>query len=154
MARSERLQAGRADRALPVLDCALARMPGSRDRPAPQVALADPDPGRIVLLVPTLQRPRFAHDLDVPLGAIAGLDPDRAALTDDAPATGRLVVLDRRAADDRAYGWLAVDRPTTVGDVTVTPLLADPDTGLWVLAVAPSGADAVDLGGCAASDRG
>jgi len=126
------------------------RIPGARDRPPPETALVDGDPANVVLLVPPLSRPRFVHDLDLPAGSVAGLLPGLTDPAGDVLPYGRLAVLDTVAvAHDGAYAILRVDRPTTVGGVGLTPLVADPDAGLWVVAIDRPGDEPVDLDGCA-----
>jgi hypothetical protein len=49
---------------------------------------------------------------------------------------GQIVVHDRRAErHPDALAALEVTSATTVGAVTIEPLLADPNRGLWILAV-------------------
>jgi hypothetical protein len=138
-ARAPRLQAERDDRVVPVLDCALDAIPGSHDVPA------DPDPtsadqSEAILLVPGLQRPRLAVDLDVSLDRIHGTPASWAAPGPGFLPFGRLIYHDRvgdRPTD--AYTALEVDAPTAIGSVTLVPLLVDRDAGIWVLRIDRSG---------------
>jgi len=93
-----------------------------------------------VLLVPSLERPRFVVDAGVPLDKVGGtpatwLTPGPGFL----PA-GRVIVHDRlgdRPAE--AFAVLEVAQPTAIGSVTLLPAVADPTAGLWVLWIARTG---------------
>lgn len=145
-ARDQRFQAEHADRVVPVLRCAIARIPSAR---APDGPGGTPSAsGQVVALVPTLMRPRLARDLALPLFEIGGipvawLDPATSFLPE-----GRLVFHDRRG--DRpaeTYAVLEVATESTIDGVTLTPLLADEEAGIWVLALS-RGDDRLDLAAC------
>jgi hypothetical protein len=112
-----------SDRSVPVL------MAGLADAPAP--ASSQP---RVLVPVPVL--PRMAIDLDLLIGEVAGTDAARVDVTTGYPAPGQLM-LHSRAGDPALPGFeaLEVSEPTVVGEVTVDPLLADPDRGLWNLRI-------------------
>lgn len=77
---------------------------------------------------PVLIRPRLALDLDLPLWELVSGPPLPLASAD-------LIVYHDRAADQPAdrYALLEVSVPTDVDGVHLTPLLADPAAGLWVV---------------------
>ena len=134
-ARAQRLLAERADRTLPVIACLLRSVPGSHD-----VATAQAAVDRTVLLVPTLERPRFVVDADVPLDRVGGTPLAWLAAGPGFLPSGRVIVHDRlgdRPAE--TFAVLEVSTPTPVGAVTLVPVLADPTAGLWVLWVARPG---------------
>ncbi len=143
------LQAEHADRVLPVLRCALARIPGAGTFPDQAASLIATSPEQLVVLVPTLARPRFVHDLGLPLYQVGGL-PVTWATPGAGFLPGGAVVFHDRLGDrpDGSYGALEVDAVTQVGAVTLRPLIADRAAGVWVLAITrtPSGPD---LGSCA-----
>jgi len=112
-----------ADRAVPVLAAELAQT-----GPAP--------PGAVAVLVPGPIRPRLVVDLGLLLTAVGGTAAAKVDVAGGYPAAGQLVLHDR-TADAPAPGWadLEIEEPRTVGSVTLEPLLADPASGLWVIAV-------------------
>jgi len=118
---AQRTLAEHLDRTLGILDCG---------------GIAAADRSTVILLGPTLARPRLAVDLDLPLTAVAGLAP---AVLDSGPGflpVGRYVVHDRLA--DRPaepFEVLELDHTTTIGAVTLVPLLADAEAKLWVLRI-------------------
>jgi hypothetical protein len=94
------------------------------------------------VLVAGLERPRLAVDLGVPLDHIAGTPATWAQPGPGFLPYGRLVYHDRRAAgDDDAFAALEIVTPTTYGDVTLVPLLADEAEGIWVLRIDRAGGD-------------
>jgi hypothetical protein len=152
---AQRRLTAHADRAVPVLACALERIPGARDRPPPDTSLAGTVPEDVVLVVPSQTRPRLGRDLHVSLGLVAGLRPEIVDPATGLPTQGRLFLLDRRAdAAAEAFATLQVDRPATIGDVRLTPLLADAEVGLWVVAIDRPGQAPADLRGCAEVEAG
>ena len=117
---TQRLVAVNADGALDQLGCAMA-------------ALATDDPSGAVILVPGLERPRLAVDLDVPLDRVAGNGPSMVAPGPGFLPVGRLVYHDRLADQPpEAFDALEVDTPTRVGSMTLVPLRSDPSTGVWI----------------------
>lgn len=129
-----------ADRALPAIDAALAGLP------APVWATIDLDPSRVEsaaftprLYVPPLLAPRMAVDLGWPVWAIGGDSPISADPADLRVPVATIVYIDVNVG----HGATANDRPlevqalTHLGHVTVTPVLALPADGLWVLVLTP-----------------
>jgi hypothetical protein len=115
---------------VPVLEAALAGLPGSKD------VAAGPGQRQVVLYVPVPMRTLLAADLGIPLTRLgstsaAGLSaaPSLLAQTD--------LVVHSRAGDaaEPAYAELEVTTTSTVGGRTLTPLLVDPSNGLWIYAV-------------------
>jgi hypothetical protein len=148
-AREARLEAEDADRVLPVLRCAVDRLPGARRAVDPGATLLTVPATDVVLLVPVLERPRLVRDLDLPLFAVNALSA--SALDAQGPflPTGRLVLHDRLGdVPEGAFGGLEISTPVAHGDVTLVPLVADPARSVWVVAVQRPG-DQVDLSGCA-----
>ncbi|MGZ6345737.1 MAG: hypothetical protein ACXWOW_10535 [Candidatus Limnocylindrales bacterium] len=117
--------------AVPVLEAALARLPGTNDL----VAAAGQRP--LVLVVPVPMRTLLAADLGVPLTRLGSTS---AALLSASPGLlGKTdLVVHSRAGDapDPAYAALEVATQATVGGQTLTPLLVDATNGLWIYAVA------------------
>ena len=116
--------------AVTVLEVALAGVPGARDQ------VAGPGQRPITVVVPVPMRTLLAVDLSVPLTrlgsvTVAGLGPTGTVL-----GRAALVVHDR-AADpaDPIYQHLEAGTVTTYGGQTLTPLLVQPQTGLWIYAV-------------------
>lgn len=126
VSRSRRLAAD-TDRAVAVIDPELAavRSAGASIDPGDPVAGA-------VVLGPGPVFPRLVVDLEVALLAVEatrGADVDVAA---GYPSAGQVVF--HSVAGDVPAEWaeLQNDVAVVIGDVAVTPLLADPDRGLWV----------------------
>ena len=122
-----------ADAALPILRCAIASIPGGVPLPPPSTTLAIGQPTDSILLGPVLMRPRLAHDLALPLGSVAGVT---AAQLDPRTFLPRGLIVFHDRLSDRpvdAFRILEIHGPTTVGDVTLTPLLADAEEGTWIL---------------------
>ena len=94
------------------------------------------DPPNPAIIVPTPVRPRIAIDLGLPLTAVGGtnakiLDPSARPLD-----PGVMIVHDRRAeAVPAALRALEVGSISVVDGRTIEPLLADPERGLWIVAV-------------------
>ncbi|HEY8438449.1 MAG TPA: hypothetical protein VIK65_07525 [Candidatus Limnocylindrales bacterium] len=131
-ARTAQQEARHLDSILPVVRCAIAALPGGIPMPPATVALASQTPEMIAVLGPVLLRPRLAHDLGIPVGAVASI---AAAQLDPASflPVGTIAIHDRLS--DRpaaAFAALEVDAPRPVGDVTLTALVSDPDSGVWV----------------------
>jgi hypothetical protein len=95
------------------------------------VDAADPS-----VLVPLLLRPQLAIDLDLPLTAIARLNPADVPPNGHRLRPGQIVFHDRRGdGPDPAFASLEVDVPTVVGDVRLVPIASDPMRGWWVIRV-------------------
>lgn len=110
-----------ADRAAPVI---AARLAAANSSPSPAV------------LVPTSVRPRLVIDLGLSLTAVGGTDGLTVDPRSGVPARGQIIDHDRRA--ERRPDTLAaleIDRPVTLGDLRLEPLLADPARGTWIIAV-------------------
>jgi len=135
VAQTQLAIAENADRVLPAVASELSGIPGAGTFPPPDAPMAD-DPGDMILLVPPLERPRFAVDLDLPLtqvssAPLAWLQPGDAFLP-----YGDVIVHDTLAERVHAYDVLEVDQPATVGAVTLEPVVADAVNGIWVLRIA------------------
>jgi hypothetical protein len=149
-----RSQAEQADRVLPLLRCALASIPGGVAWPPPRDVLDPIPPDELVLIVPGLLRPRLTRDLGLPLNAVGGaaasaLDPAGSFLP-----TGTIIDHDRSAdRPEEAFAILEIDRPTTVAGLTLTPLLADADAGIWVVWIGRAGGLPAPTACAAASSR-
>lgn len=133
-----------ADAALPTLRAALDQIPGARQGPPAGV---DWDHGTLppaVLLVPGLARPRLAVDLQLPLSNLTSLVPAAAVPGPAFLGCADLVFHDR--SNDLpidGYGILEIEAPVNVGgDVLLTPLVAQPAGGYWLISVQRSGAAA------------
>jgi hypothetical protein len=150
-ARDARFEAEDADRALPVLQCAVDALPGARRSVDPAATLISVPPEDVVLLVPALERPRFVRDLDLPLFAVNGLSASTLDTQGPFLPTGRLVLHDRIGdRPEEAFAPLEISAPASHADVTLVPLVADPARSVWVVAVQRPG-DRVDLSGCAST---
>lgn len=129
-ARDARQLAANERAAVPVLQAALAGLPGSHD------LAAGPGQRPLVLVVPVPMRTLLASDLDVPLTRLGstsagGLSPPPGLL----PKTELIVHSRVGDARDPAYAELEVGTATTVSGQTLTPLLVDVTNGLWIYAV-------------------
>jgi hypothetical protein len=112
--------------ALPALRTALGAIPGVTDWPGP-------GDGRLpALFVPTILRPQLAIDLGLPSTQIAGTSGAGLRTDGTYPIVGQIIFHDQHPEADPAFDFLEVSSPTTVGKITITPLLADPAMGLWV----------------------
>ena len=133
LARSQLLAAEHADRALPVVSCLLDAIPDSRSLPT-DASLERPRAGGAILVVPTLERPRFAVDAGLPLDRVGGTGAAALVAGDGFLPDGRIVVHDATVdLPVEAFRVLEVTQPTAVGGLTIVPVLADPTAGLWVL---------------------
>ncbi len=125
----DRSVAAHLDRALPILEGALAGLPGAQEPTRGSITAPVRDP--VVLVTGTLLGPRAAVSLDLPASRVGTLAPAPA------PGTlrpGQVVYHDRAAvADPAAYRWLELAAPGPIGGVWAEPLLADPSAGVWVL---------------------
>jgi hypothetical protein len=131
VARTQLQLAQNADRVLPEVAGELSRIPEAGTFPPPDAPMAG-DPADLILLVPPLERPRFAVDLDLPLtqvssAPLAWLEPGEGFLP-----YGDVIVHDTQAERVYAYDVLELDQPTTVGGVTLEPVVADVANGVWV----------------------
>jgi hypothetical protein len=134
--RDERLLAEDADAVEPLLRARLDAVPGSRTIPAGASVVEGSTLAQASVLVPVLQRPRLALDLDVPLTNIAGLTPAVASAAGTELRRGQLIFHDRLG--DRppsAYASFEVTTPTAVGSVRLDPIAFDARRGWWVLVV-------------------
>jgi hypothetical protein len=122
---------------VPDLRRVLAGVPGIRAWPtdgSPTKAIGS----RAVLLAPVLTVPQLAVELQLPLSSIAGTAG--ASITTDGtyPRPGQVVFhqvdRDTPAAPFRLF---EVARPTTVGRITLDPLLVDPAHRFWLLRIEP-----------------
>jgi len=130
-ARTQLQQAAHADDVLPVLSAEAAAVPGAGTFPAPDAPMSG-DPADLVVLVPPLERPRLAVDLRLPLTQITSAPPAWLMPGPGFLPYGDVIFHDELADRGGVYNVLEVDSPTTVGDVTLTPIVADPAAGLWV----------------------
>ena len=107
------------------------------DRAAPVVrAAVDPTLDGPALLVPLPIRPRMAVETDLALTELAGTDPAAIDVAGGTPAVGQLIVHSAAGDPDLpAFADLETDRERAVGGVTVEPLLADAERGLWVIRI-------------------
>jgi hypothetical protein len=86
------------------------------------------------MYVPTTVRPRVTIDLGLTLPQVGSTD--RLTVADAGLKAGQIIVHDRRAEGrPDALSALELTTATTIGEVSVEPLLVDPSRGLWVLAV-------------------
>jgi hypothetical protein len=131
-ARTAQQEARHADAVVPVVRCALATLPGGVSVPPATTSLAPQTPDTIKVVGPVLLRPRLARDLDIPLGAVSRVAP--AELNPDTFLRAGVIAVHDRLSDrpTEAFRVLEVDRPTSVGTVLLTPLVADPVQGVWV----------------------
>ncbi len=115
---------------VPVLEAALAGLPGSRD------LAAGPGQRQVVLFVPVPMRTLLAADLGIPLTRLGSTSAGGLSAAPSLLAQTDLVVHSRAGdAADPAYAELEVATASTVGGRTLTPLLVDPSNGLWIYAV-------------------
>ncbi len=148
-AYSVRTQAEHADAVVPVLGCGLDAIPGSRDLPPADAPMAD-DPREAVVLVAGLLRPRLAVDLALPLGKVIGTPAAWLEPGDSFLPAGNLVFHDRLGdRPPEAFTILEGSQPVVVDGTSLTPLVADPASGVWVQWIQRSGApaDAPTCGG-------
>lgn len=116
--------------AVPVLEAALAGLPGSRD------VATGPGQRQVVLFVPVPMRTLLAADLGVPLTRLGSTSAGGLAASPSLLAQTDLVVHSRAGdAADPAYAELEVATVSAVGGRTLTPLLVDPADGLWIYRV-------------------
>ena len=116
--------------AVPVLQAALARLPGTGD------LAAAPDQRPLVLVVPVPMRTLLAADLGVPLTRLGSTSASLLAASPGLLEKTDLVVHSRAAdASGPTYAALEVATTATVGGQTLTPLLVDATDGLWIYAV-------------------
>jgi hypothetical protein len=123
-----------ADRVLPPVAAELSHISEAGTFAAPDAPISD-DPAQVILLVPPLESPRFAVDLDLPLTQISTVA--RATLVPGAGFIphGNVIVHDALVERRDAHQRLEIDRPTQYGDVTLEPIVADPGNGVWVLRI-------------------
>lgn len=90
--------------------------------------------GPVKLIVPVLLRPRFALDANLPLWEVQSGSPFPLTTSDS------FLIFHDRTADvpPGRYPELEIDQPTTIDSSVVTPLLAQPSAGCWVLQVEPA----------------
>lgn len=140
---AQRVLAEHLDRSVTILRCRVA--PLVVPPPASAGVASASDPSAIVLLGPILARPRLAVDLGLPVSAVAGLSPAVLASGAGFLPQGGYVVHDRIGdRPEEPFRVLEVDRSTTIGGVTLVPILVEADSGLWVLRVDRSGSPATD----------
>ena len=125
--RRESLAAARADSVLSVVRGALG---------------SSSDPTTVILLVPSLMRPRMAVDLGIDLTAIGGLGAGSFAT----PASvlgvpGRILIHDPGAEGPNVSGFNVLEtRDPIIAGVRLVPLLVDPVHRIWVYQVPASAA--------------
>ena len=116
--------------AVPVLEAALATLPGTDD------LAAGPGERPLVLVVPVPMRTLLAADLGVPLTRLGSTSAALLAASPGLLGKTDLVVHSRAGdAPDPAYAALEVATPATINGQTLTPLLVDATNGLWIYAV-------------------
>jgi hypothetical protein len=118
--------------ALPTIRTAVEAMPGVADWPGP--AANQP----AALLVPTLLKPQFMVDLGLPVGQVGSGLPATMRTDGSFPRVGQIVFHDQRSEPDPAFDFLEVSTPTIIGAIKVTPLLASPANGYWVVRIDPA----------------
>ena len=132
--RAQLTLAEHLDRTLPALRCELAPLAGT-------------GPTGVIVLVPTLTRPRMAVDLDQPVSAVAGTSSAPLRVDGAFPPVGRIVVHDQLGdLPEGGFAILEIDRPTTIAGVTLVPILVDAKAGLWVLRIDRVGSPAAPAG--------
>jgi hypothetical protein len=140
---AQRTLAEHLDSTLAILRCRVA--PLVVQPPSTAGVATASDPSGLIVLGPILARPRLAIDLDLPVSAVGGLSP--AILESGAGFLpyGRYVVHDRLGdRPGEPFMVLEVDQPRTIGAVTLVPILADVDAGLWILRIDRPGSTAAD----------
>ena len=121
--------------ATPTLRAEVDAIPGARAWPAPG---SSPSTGPLVL-VPTPLRPQMTIDLGLPLTRTASISPAAIDVAAGLPARGQLLFQDLDAeVASTGLEQLQVGQPTTIGGVTVVPLIADPARGFWVVRIDPA----------------
>ena len=122
---------------VPDLRRELADVPGVRAWPtdsSPTGAMG----ARSILLAPVLTVPQLAVELGLPLSSISGTVG--ASITTDGtyPRPGQLVFHQvDRDQPPAAFTLFEVDRATTVGHITVDPLLVDAAHRFWLVRIGP-----------------
>jgi hypothetical protein len=114
------------DIALPSLRQAIAAIPGATAWPGPTNGAPS------TLIAPAALRPQLIVDLGLPTTQVSGMTSSRLRTDGTYPVVGQIIFHDQLAEPDRALDVLEVSRPTTIGKIVVTPLLADPTSGIWV----------------------
>jgi hypothetical protein len=143
-AAAERTLNRDADQSLPALRAALNRIAGSRQDPPAGVDWHTGTAPPPVLLGPAQLRPRLAVDLAMPLSNVAGLQSTTVVPGPNFLGCASLILHDR-VGDSPLDGYtiLEIDAPVTIGgDVLLTPLIAQPAAGYWLIEVTRSGAAA------------
>ena len=88
--------------------------------------------------MPTLDRPRFAVDLGLPVSRIADNPTTSVGLDELVAVPGRVIYHDRRRDTGSGLDALESSSPTlSVGDATLVLLASDPTRGYWLWEVAP-----------------
>ncbi len=132
---AERALNGNEQAVLPVLAAAVERTFPARERAAAPGSAAAAVPR---LIVPVLLRPRVAVDLGLPLWAVGSRSP--AADGPNAAQVSVPTIVYHDAGADRpvaAYRPFEIDRPGRLGRLEISPILASPDRGLWVVELTP-----------------
>ena len=145
-AHSAQAEVRHVDSVLGVVRCALASLPGGVPMPPPSTSLAPQAPDMVKVLGPGLFRPRLAHDLDISVGAVAGVP---TAALDPATFLPAGVIAIHEHLSDRpaaAFSVLEIAGPTMVGNVVLTPLVADEAQGIWVDWIGRPGGPAAPTG--------
>lgn len=109
------------------------------DRSLPIIAAALRSEGTtaaVAVLVPTAVRPRAVVGLGLPLTSVGSTDRVSIDTSGRPLVRGQIVLHDRRAELlPDALNVLEVSTPTTIGDLRLEPILADPARGLWIVAI-------------------
>jgi hypothetical protein len=121
----------------PDLRRALAGVPGIRAWPtdgSPTAAMGS----RAVLLAPVLTVPQVAVELQLPLSSIAGTAAGSITTDGSYPRPGQVVFHQvDRDLPAAPFALFEVDHRTTVGRITLDPLLVDPAHRFWLLRIDP-----------------
>jgi hypothetical protein len=120
-----------AQEARPALRKAIAAIPGATDWPGPSGS-------QPALMVPPLLRPQFVVDLGLPTTQVGGTTGTRLRTDGTYPVVGQIIFHDQLEEPDPAFDFLEVSSPTRIGSIVITPLLADPTTGIWVDRIDPA----------------
>jgi hypothetical protein len=122
-----------SDLAVPALREAIAGIPDIRALPGTSPIGTTGVPS--VILAPAGIRPRLIVDLDLPIPRVVASNPSRLHVP-GYPANGQIIVIDKGAASPaEAFAPFEVTEPTVLGGTRLTPLVADPSLGTWVVRV-------------------
>lgn len=137
IARS-RSQAVDVGRLVPLIRTALGSVPGAFGPETGSTPASDQAGAGSILSVPTLDRPRFAVDLGLPLSRIADNPTAATDLDELVSVPGRVIYHDRRRDTGSGLAALESSSPTiSVDGSTLSLLASDPSRGYWLWQVAP-----------------